>query len=121
MASHHLTSHCHRDRSGSSRARRATGSTWCVTGPERGLAGAPAGTARRQPGKLYAFFSAKGGSGSTTVAANLAIQIHRLTGQKTVVALRDVATGRGAGLGKKLEAQKTLPFSHLRHGSAARG
>ncbi len=59
----------------------------------RRLAGAPAGTAKRQPGKLYAFFSAKGGSGSTTVATNLAIQIHRLTGQKTVVVDLDLELG----------------------------
>ncbi|HJR53704.1 MAG TPA: hypothetical protein VJ982_08300 [Gemmatimonadota bacterium] len=59
----------------------------------RRLAGAPAGSAKRQPGKLYAFFSAKGGSGSTTVATNLAIQIHRLTGQKTVVVDLDLELG----------------------------
>jgi pilus assembly protein CpaE len=59
----------------------------------RRLAGAPAGRAKRQPGKLYAFFSAKGGSGSTTVATNLAIQIHRLTGQKTVVVDLDLELG----------------------------
>jgi len=59
----------------------------------RRLAGAPTGQAKRQPGKLYAFFSAKGGSGSTTVATNLAIQIHRLTGQKTVVVDLDLELG----------------------------
>lgn len=59
----------------------------------RRLAGAPGGAAKRQPGKLYAFFSAKGGSGSTTVATNLAIQIHRLTGQKTVVVDLDLELG----------------------------
>ena len=40
------------------------------------------------------------------------------TGQKTVVAVRDVATGRGAQLAQKLQAQKALPYSHLQYGSA---
>jgi hypothetical protein len=40
------------------------------------------------------------------------------TGQKTVVALRDVATGRGGALAKKLDAPTALPYSHLKHGNA---
>ena len=67
--------------------------TAAISHTTRRLAGATAGTAKRQPGKLYAFFSAKGGSGSTTVATNLAIQIHRLTGQKTVVVDLDLELG----------------------------
>ncbi len=49
--------------------------------------------ARREPGKLFAFFSAKGGSGTTTVATNLAIQVHRLTGKRTVLVDLDLELG----------------------------
>ncbi|MCA1670880.1 MAG: AAA family ATPase [Actinobacteria bacterium] len=56
-------------------------------------ASSPAGAARKQPGKMLAFFAAKGGSGSTTVATNLAIQIHRLTGQRTVLVDLDLELG----------------------------
>lgn len=48
---------------------------------------------RREPGKLLAFFAAKGGAGSTTVATNLGIQIHRLTGKRTVVVDLDLELG----------------------------
>jgi pilus assembly protein CpaE len=51
------------------------------------------GAARRQPGKLMAFFAAKGGAGSTTVATNLAIQLHRLSGKKTVLVDLDLELG----------------------------
>lgn len=49
--------------------------------------------ARREPGKVYAFFAAKGGAGSTTVATNVAIQLHRLTGEKTVLVDLDLELG----------------------------
>lgn len=52
-----------------------------------------AGASQREPGKLLAFFSAKGGSGSTTVATNLAIHIHRLTGKRTVLVDLDLELG----------------------------
>ncbi|HUP01719.1 MAG TPA: AAA family ATPase [Gemmatimonadota bacterium] len=52
-----------------------------------------AGPAHREPGRLLAFFSAKGGSGSTTVATNLAIHIHRLTGKRTVLVDLDLELG----------------------------
>lgn len=39
----------------------------------------------REPGKLYALFSPKGGAGTTSVATNLAIVLHRLTGKKTLL------------------------------------
>ncbi len=42
-------------------------------------------TAARQVGRMYVFFSPKGGGGSTTIATNLAIQLHRLTGERTVL------------------------------------
>jgi pilus assembly protein CpaE len=52
-----------------------------------------AGPARREPGKLMAFFGTKGGSGSTTVATNLAIQLHRMTGKRTVLVDLDLELG----------------------------
>ena len=63
---------------------------------KRKLAGVGAKTgapARREPGKVYAFFAAKGGAGSTTVATNVAIQLHRLTGKKTVLVDLDLELG----------------------------
>jgi pilus assembly protein CpaE len=39
----------------------------------------------RQSGATYAFASARGGAGSTTLAANLAIILHQLTGKKTLL------------------------------------
>lgn len=59
----------------------------------RKLGNGNANGARRQPGKLMAFFAAKGGAGSTTVATNLAIQMHRLTGKKTVLVDLDLELG----------------------------
>jgi pilus assembly protein CpaE len=47
----------------------------------------------RQPGRIYAFFAAKGGAGSTTLATNVAIQLHRLTGKKTVLVDLDLELG----------------------------
>lgn len=41
--------------------------------------------APRAPGQLLSVFSVKGGSGCTTVAANLAVQLHKLTGKKTLL------------------------------------
>lgn len=51
------------------------------------------GQEQREPGKLLAFFAAKGGAGSTTVATNLGIQIQRLTGKRTVVVDLDLELG----------------------------
>lgn len=39
----------------------------------------------REPGQLYAVFSPKGGAGTTSVATNLAIVLHRLTSKKTLL------------------------------------
>jgi pilus assembly protein CpaE len=47
----------------------------------------------RELGKVMTFFSAKGGSGSTTVATNLAIQLHQLTGKKTLLVDMDLELG----------------------------
>lgn len=68
-----------------------------------GLAAAIDGMARKlrwsptaspaQPGKLFAVFSAKGGSGSTMVATNLAIYLHQLTGRRTLIVDLDLELG----------------------------
>jgi pilus assembly protein CpaE len=59
---------------------------------ERKLGMATAG-AEREPGKVLAFFSAKGGSGTTTVATNLAIHLQQLTGKKTLLVDLDLELG----------------------------
>ncbi|MFQ5890170.1 MAG: CpaE family protein [Gemmatimonadota bacterium] len=51
---------------------------------------------QREPGKLYAVFSPKGGAGSTSVATNLAIEIHRLTRRKTLLVDLDLELGETA-------------------------
>jgi pilus assembly protein CpaE len=53
-------------------------------------------TGLAEPGKIFAIFSAKGGSGATTVAANLAIEIHRLTRKKTLLVDLDLELGETA-------------------------
>lgn len=54
----------------------------------------------RRDGKLFSFFSAKGGSGSTSVVTNLAIELHRLTGGKTLLVDLDLELGEiSAALG----------------------
>lgn len=58
----------------------------------RKLGRSAAGTPRR-PGEVFAFFSPKGGSGSTTLAANLAIHLRRLTGKKTLLVDLDLELG----------------------------
>ena len=50
----------------------------------------------RDPGKMYAVFSAKGGSGCTTVATNLAVSLHRLTGKKTLLLDLELELGEAA-------------------------
>jgi pilus assembly protein CpaE len=49
-------------------------------------------------GKLMAFFSAKGGSGSTTVMTNVGIELHRITGRKTLLVDLDLELGEIASL-----------------------
>ena len=56
----------------------------------------PDGEKQRQPGKILSFFSPKGGSGSTTLAANLAILIHRTTKGKTLLMDLDLELGESA-------------------------
>ncbi|MGD8319694.1 MAG: AAA family ATPase [Gemmatimonadota bacterium] len=55
-----------------------------------GLAG---GSVRRASGKVMAFVSPKGGTGCTTVAMNVGIDLHRLTGKKTLLVDLDLELG----------------------------
>jgi len=47
-------------------------------------------------GEIYAFFGAKGGSGATTLATNLAIVLHRLTRKKTLLVDLDMELGEAS-------------------------
>jgi pilus assembly protein CpaE len=47
----------------------------------------------RQPGQVYAFYSPKGGAGTTTTATNFAVVLHRLTGKKTLLVDLDLELG----------------------------
>ena len=49
-------------------------------------------------GKLLAFFSPKGGSGSTSVITNVGIELHRLTGRKILLVDLDLELGEIASL-----------------------
>jgi pilus assembly protein CpaE len=61
----------------------------------------------RHPGQVYTFFSSKGGSGSTTVATNFAIVLHRLSGRRTLLVDLDLELGEVALL---LGAQPRFNF-----------
>lgn len=50
----------------------------------------------REQGRVLAFLGAKGGAGTTTVATNLAIQVHALTGRRTVLVDLDLELGEVA-------------------------
>jgi pilus assembly protein CpaE len=50
----------------------------------------------RPPGRIFAFFSPKGGGGSTTVATNLAILIQRTTRKSTLLVDLDLEFGESA-------------------------
>jgi pilus assembly protein CpaE len=60
------------------------------------LMGKPEKQSAREPGRLFTFFSAKGGSGATTVATNAAITVHQLTGKKTLLVDLDLQLGEVA-------------------------
>jgi pilus assembly protein CpaE len=47
----------------------------------------------KQAGQLYAFYSAKGGAGTTTVATNFGVVLHRLTGKRTLIVDLDLELG----------------------------
>jgi len=51
------------------------------------------GGSHRAAGKVFAFFSPKGGTGCTTVAMNVGIELHRLTGRKTLLVDLDLELG----------------------------
>ena len=53
-----------------------------------------AGESSRKPGQVFSIFGAKGGAGSTTLAMNLAIMLHRLTGKKTLLVDLDLRWAR---------------------------
>lgn len=52
--------------------------------------------AEREPGELLLVFGAKGGTGCTTLATNLAIEIHRLTRKGTLLVDLDLELGETA-------------------------
>jgi len=52
----------------------------------------------RRNGQLLAFFSAKGGSGSTSVVTNIGIELHRLTGKRTLLVDLDLELGEIASM-----------------------
>ena len=54
------------------------------------------GEKQRQPGRILSFLSLKGGGGSTTLATNLAILIHRTTRSKTLLVDLDLELGESA-------------------------
>lgn len=47
----------------------------------------------KQPGKIFTFFSAKGGTGTTTVATNVGIHMHQVTGRRTLLVDLDTELG----------------------------
>ena len=51
---------------------------------------------RREPGKLFAFFSPKGGAGSTSVAVNTAVSLHLLTRRRVLLVDLDLELGETA-------------------------
>ena len=52
----------------------------------------------RKPGQIYTVFGAKGGAGSTTMSANLAIVLHQITAKKTLLIDLDLELGESAVL-----------------------
>ncbi len=58
--------------------------------------GRKASVEERAPGKMIAVFSPKGGSGSTTLAVNLAVQVNRLTRDRALILDLDLELGETA-------------------------
>jgi pilus assembly protein CpaE len=59
----------------------------------RHMLGVGAKDGPKPPGKLYTFYSPKGGAGTTTTATNFAVVLHRLTGKKTLLVDLDLELG----------------------------
>jgi len=74
---------------------------------KRGIA---EGGASRDPGRVMTFFGAKGGSGATSVATNLAIHLQQLTGRRTLLVDLNLELGEIALL---LGAQPRFNFIDL--------
>lgn len=52
------------------------------------------GAGKRNPtGQILAFFSPKGGTGCTTVAVNVGVELHRITGKRTLLVDLDLELG----------------------------
>lgn len=51
------------------------------------------GPLKESVGKIFTFFSAKGGTGTTTVATNVGIHMHQVTGRKTLLVDLDTELG----------------------------
>ncbi len=51
---------------------------------------------RHNPGAVYAVFGPKGGAGSTTVSVNMAVELHRVTRNKTLIIDFDMELGETA-------------------------
>ena len=64
----------------------------------------------RGPGQLFAVFSPKGGAGTTSVATNLAIVLHRLGGKRTLLVDLDFELGEVA---VQLGARPKFSFGDL--------
>jgi pilus assembly protein CpaE len=62
------------------------------------VAPAQAQAESRTPAEVFTVFSVKGGCGTTTVATNLAVQLHQLTGRKTLLVDLDIELGTAAPL-----------------------
>jgi pilus assembly protein CpaE len=74
----------------------------------RRCATAPAETTRTaQRGRVFGVFSAKGGAGVTTAAANLAVELRHATGKPTLLIDLDIEFG-GAALALGLQPRYTL-------------
>lgn len=54
------------------------------------------GEAAREPARIYTLVSAKGGVGKTTIATNLAVELHRLTGRRALLIDLDLELGETA-------------------------
>jgi len=50
----------------------------------------------KEPGQMYTIFAPKGGSGASTIATNLAVELHRLTRKRTLLVDLDFELGETA-------------------------